>query len=224
MPRRRKCWSHSVGVYGSKVRVAEREPGGKLCLMWLDKERRQQKRALGHDDRKRGKEEALTLAKLLADDRESVETVAVTVARLFDIYERCGLHGRTERHRSEVHRKLAMWRSFLGESREVESLSPADVDRFVEARRTGTIRPAQAPKNATVAATTVWHDYVALSTALNFATRHRDSRGRTLLLANPLRGVRVAKTVSPARPVADDAFYEALRSIASHCGAQFSLA
>jgi hypothetical protein len=58
--------------------------------------------------------------------------------------------------------------------------------------------------------TTIWHHYVALTAALHFATRHRNSRGKPLLLSNPLNGVRVSKTVSPARPVADDRFYEAL--------------
>jgi len=224
MSRRRKCWSQSVGVYGSKVRVAERTPGGTLYLLWVDKERQQQKRSLGHADRKRGKEEALALANRLAEDRESVEGEKLTVATLFDIYERHGLHGRTDRHRQEVKRKLALWCAFLGASRQIESLSPADVDRFVEARRQGRVKPEKAKEGTMVGNTTIWHDYVTLTTALHFATRHRDARGKPLLLANPLNGVRVSKTVSPARPVADDAFYEALRAIAGHLNAKFSLA
>lgn len=224
MSRRRKCWSQSVGVYGSKVRVAERTPGGTLYLLWVDKERRQQKRSLGHTDRKRGKEEALAFATRLAEDRDAVEAEAITIGSLFDIYERHGLHGRSEGHRKEQRRKLAMWREFLGPARSVESLSPADVDRFVDARRKGTVQPAHSKHTGTVSDTTIWHDYIALITALHFATRHRDTRGKPLIVTNPLNGVRVSKTVSPAQPVADEGFYGQLRAIAGHLNVKFSLA
>jgi len=143
------------------------------------------------------------------------------VGALFDAYQRHGLHGRTERHRQELKRKLALWRAFLGASRPVESLSPSDVNRFVEARRLGTIRPDKSNHAAaTVSNTTIWHDYVALTTALHFGTRHRNSRGKPLIVANPLNGVRVDKTVTPA----DDGFYEALCSTAGHLNAKFSVA
>ena len=33
----KKCWSESFGVYGATIRIAEREPGGVLYLLWLDK-------------------------------------------------------------------------------------------------------------------------------------------------------------------------------------------
>lgn len=57
----KKCWSESFGFYGSKIRIAEREPGGVLCLLWIDKEGKQRKRSLGHRDRKQGKKQALEL-------------------------------------------------------------------------------------------------------------------------------------------------------------------
>jgi hypothetical protein len=180
-----KNGSASVGVYGSKVRVAERSPGGALYLLWVDKQGRQQKRSLGHADRRRGKDEALAFANQLADDREGAEAAKVTVAMLFDIYELHGLHGRTETHRREVRRKLSMWRTFLGEDGAVESLSPADVERFVASRRDRTIGPSRRLRERTVGMTTLWHDFVALATALNFATRHRDARGRPMPAVNP---------------------------------------
>jgi integrase len=224
MSRKKKCWSQSVGVYGSRVRVAERTPGGKLYLLWVDGNGSQQKRALGHADRKIGKSEAVAFASRIAGDRDSVECERLTLTTLFDIYEANGLHGRTERHRSEVTRKLALWRSFLGGERRVESLSPSDVERFVEARRLGVLRPANATEGRVVGMTTIWHDFVALTTALHFATRHRDTRGKPLLVGNPLTGVRVPKTVSPARPVADDGVYELLRAVAPEVNGHVGLA
>ena len=33
----KKCWSESFGMYGSTIRVAERDPGGVLYLLLIDK-------------------------------------------------------------------------------------------------------------------------------------------------------------------------------------------
>ena len=62
----KKCWSESFGLYGATIRVAEREPGGVLYLLWLDKEGKQQKRSPGHRDRKQGRKQALELANAMA--------------------------------------------------------------------------------------------------------------------------------------------------------------
>jgi integrase len=77
----KKCWSESFGVYGSMIRVAEREPGGVLYLLWVDNSGKQRKRSLGHRDRKLGKRQALELASRMAgepvEEREpEVEPVA----------------------------------------------------------------------------------------------------------------------------------------------------
>src|SRR5687768_1883934 len=103
---RRKCWSLSVGVYGSKVRLTELASGGSLYLLWVDARGKQQKRSLRHTDRRRGKAEALAFANQLASDRGSVENEQLTITKLFDIYEREGLHGRSVTHCREVKRKL----------------------------------------------------------------------------------------------------------------------
>ena len=62
----KKCWSESFGVYGAKIRIAEREPGGVLYLLWLDNQGKQQKRSLGHRDRRLGRKHALELAGAIA--------------------------------------------------------------------------------------------------------------------------------------------------------------
>ncbi|HEX5725621.1 MAG TPA: hypothetical protein VFX98_09155 [Longimicrobiaceae bacterium] len=89
----KKCWSESFGVYGARIRIAEREPGGVLYLLWLDNQGKQQKRSLGHRDRRLGKKQALELANALAAGRAGGEqpekpaeplTLAEGVARAFD--------------------------------------------------------------------------------------------------------------------------------------------
>src|SRR5687768_16363968 len=73
----KKCWSESLGVYGATVRVAEREPGGVLYLLWLDKRGKQQKRSLGHRDRREGKRQALAAATLILEATAPVRGVAI---------------------------------------------------------------------------------------------------------------------------------------------------
>jgi integrase len=89
----KKCWSESFGVYGTTIRVAEREPGGNLYLLWLDKNGKQRKRSLRHRDRKEGRKQALELANAMAaatqseaipqEPREPL-TLAQGIARAFD--------------------------------------------------------------------------------------------------------------------------------------------
>ncbi|HEU0053992.1 MAG TPA: hypothetical protein VFQ39_12490, partial [Longimicrobium sp.] len=78
----KKCWSESFGVYGATIRIAEREPGGVLYLLWLDKEGKQQKRSLRHRDRKLGRQQALELAGAMASAFGRGEAVAPQQERL----------------------------------------------------------------------------------------------------------------------------------------------
>ncbi|HEX6159203.1 MAG TPA: hypothetical protein VF111_03490, partial [Thermoanaerobaculia bacterium] len=73
----KKCWSESLGVYGATVRVAEREPGGVLYLLWLDKHGKQQKRSLGHRDRREGKRQALAAATAILEARAAVHGAVI---------------------------------------------------------------------------------------------------------------------------------------------------
>jgi integrase len=169
-------------------------------------------------------DQALAHAWAMASQQKASVPGTLTIGALFDIYDRNGLHGRTARHAAEVRRKLGLWRAFLGAQRPVHALSPTDVERFVHARRTGTLCVDSGAVGRPVGMTTIWHDYVALTTAVHFGVRYRDAHGRRLLTANPLDGVRVSKSVSPARPVADRAYYGALREAGEQVHRQFSVA
>lgn len=90
---------------------------------------------------------------------------------------------------------------FLGRSRDVETLSESDVQRFVLARRRGDdslprIQPGKGVRNRAIES-----DLVILLTALNWATRERTKNGRRLLKENPLHGVRLPREKNPKRPV-----------------------
>src|SRR5687768_14197434 len=73
----KKCWSESFGFYGATIRIAEREPGGVLYLLWLDKRGKQQKRSLGHRDRREGKRQALAAATAMTEANAAVRGVVI---------------------------------------------------------------------------------------------------------------------------------------------------
>ena len=221
---RKKNWTKSFGSYGSTVRVAELTPDGILYLLWVGKDRRQRKRSLRHRDKKRGQETAQELALRLSKYRDQVEAGELTIGPLIDKFMEQGLSGRSRKHCEEMARKLGLWKTFLGVERPVGKLSPSDVERFVASRRAGTLRPSLSRSSSRPSQTTIWHDVVALKTALNFAVRQYDAAGNVLLAANPLSRVRVAKTVSPAQPVADEARDFQLKSVAAAVNPQFELA
>ena len=73
----KKCWSESFGVYGATIRLAERTPGGVLYLLWLDKRGKQQKRSLGHRDRREGRRQALAAASAMMEANAAVRGVVI---------------------------------------------------------------------------------------------------------------------------------------------------
>lgn len=212
--KRKALWSQSFGHYGSTVRLGELNPDGPLYLIWRDRRGKTQRQSLKHRDRIEGRKAAMELLHRMATETAEERPEAMTLGTLVRLYVDEGLIGRGAKHIRETKRKLALWTAFLGASRLVESLSPGDVQRFSEARRKGLLVATEGHAQRGVSATTIWHDYVALNTALAFLTRSRDRAGRPLLLRNPLLGTRVAKTPSPKQPVASRSYYEAMRAVA----------
>ncbi len=86
---------------------------------------------------------------------------------------------------------------FLGEDREVRSVSDSDLERFKQAR----MRGEWGPSRKRVGARIVAKHMVALRTMLSWATRQRTARGEPLLQWNPLSGLRIPVEKNPKRPV-----------------------
>src|SRR2546428_6579911 len=148
---------------------------------------------MGHRDREQAKAEAFTLLASLKARRESLTSGHVTLATLFDKFDGSpGFRAKKARTQAEDRRKLEQVMSFLGRDRDVTTISPSDVQRYVEARMSGQCSSSGKPVRARAAAA----DLVALNIMLNWATRERKSDGSPLLAHNPLRGIRrpVGKT------------------------------
>jgi hypothetical protein len=117
--------------------VSEREPGGILYLLWVDKTGKQRKRSLGHRDRRRGKKEALALANPLANARGSMIsapeaeplTLAEGIERAFDPLE--GMYPVQTRHALEGRKLASRGAAILGRDMTWAELTPGKIQSLV---------------------------------------------------------------------------------------------
>ncbi len=194
-----KLWRESLGERGCRVMLFERTPGGPIYReVWVGGVRVAAQKSIGHRDREQAKAEAFTLLASLKVRRESFAAGHVTLATLFDKYDGSpAFRAKKARTQAEDRRKLEQVMSFLGRDRDVLTIGPSDVQRYVEARMSGQC----SPKGKPVRARAVAADLVALSIMLNWATRERRSDGTPLLTHNPLRGIRLPAEKNPRRPI-----------------------
>ncbi len=101
---------------------------------------------------------------------------------------------------------MKMFLKFFGRDRKPATLSQRDWDRFIRERRAGRAGRSDKP----VADRTIERDLKFLLSALNWAARSRDKRGRLLLESNPLRGLKTPKEKNPTRVLLTEAEYESL--------------
>lgn len=140
----KKCWSESFGVYGATIRVAERDPGGVLYLLWVDKEGKQQKRSLKHRDRKLGRKQALELASGMAKGLAQVVapvaardsdaapeplTLAQGIAKAFD--PESGMYPTETKHSREARRLADRGAEVLGTELRWAELTPGKMQFLV---------------------------------------------------------------------------------------------
>lgn len=128
MPKpRKKCRSESFGVYGSTIRLAERAPGGRLYLLWLDNSGKQRKRSLGHADWRFGTKQALELASQLTDRTlPGVEVGPLTlgegISRAFDPVR--GMYAVETKHVKQATTLAKRAAKLLGEHRTWPEVTP----------------------------------------------------------------------------------------------------
>jgi hypothetical protein len=131
------CWSQSVGLYGATIRIAEREPGGKLHLFWTDAAGKQRKRSLGHRDRRLAINQAEALvdssgckARPLPRSPQSDRLSLVEGIRLaFD--PATGMYPTATKHSREGRRLAERGAEILGEALDWSELTPAKVQYLV---------------------------------------------------------------------------------------------
>jgi integrase len=111
----------------------------------------------------------------------------------------------------------------FGAGRRASYLNAADWRRFIEARRSGALRPNTVRKAAHVGDRQITYDLKALRAMLTWATVVRED-GRRLLERNPLDGLPYPNGDLVARPVLTQDEYEALLGVAANIHPRFRLA
>ena len=197
---KKKCWRLSLGEYGCRVILFERTPGGTLYReVYVDGKRVAAKKSLRHRDKDRAKADGYKLLATLTSGQDAFSGGRLTLQTLFDNYLGSPAHqAKKERTQREDRQRLRRLLAFLGQDRDVMSLSQSDVQRYTDARRHG----QYAANGKPVRARAIAADLVAVNTMLNWATRERTSRGKVLLQHSPLKGLSLPVEKNPHRPVA----------------------
>ncbi len=208
-------WSKSIGERGHRVRFYEARPGGPL-MRSIYIHGREDRKSLGHRDRKRAVTQGYELLHALLHNERVVEQGSLTLGMLADLYLASPAHAAKKPHTQRGdERKIRRVVGYLGSSRNVEGLSESDVRRFIAARRKGDGPLPRVEPGRQVNDTTVGADLIAFSTALNWAVRERTSTGRRLLRENPWFGITLPKEKNPRRPVMTHDEYVKLLEVAN---------
>src|SRR6267143_448740 len=207
-----KRWSRTVGPErGNRIRVYEREPGGKLHAAVWDPERgKYTQTGLGHRDRERALRDVGELVRLResGDDLSGPLKLGTMVARYLaeSIYTRDGSL-KTAQYMKGCAQFATYLIEWFGAETLLSQLTPDRMPEYAAARRSGKIsgRP--------VGQTAVHTDLKLLKSMMTWATMVYEN-GRPLLDRNPLIGFVVPKEPNPNRPVVDGETVEKLLEVA----------
>lgn len=230
MGRLRKRWALSVGGYGHTVTVCERMRGGSLYLRYWDPTRPNGGnwtwRSLRHQDRVRAEAQARELAGVLLAAIIVARAHGVTWAELSARYEREVSRHKQGAQPREDRRRIAIWTTFLGATRDMSRLDFPTLGRFTRERRAGALRvPSTRPDarpgellkiTRAPSDTTIGADLVFLQSVLNWATRVVLPDGSRLLAINPVRGYVSPRNKNVKRPIAS---YDRFLAIRAHADA-----
>ena len=220
--RKRSGWSYSAGERGkNRVRVFKRAGFG-IWIDYRDDAGKRCREPLGIEDRNEAKakadETALRFRRVAK--RQAVE---LTLAALFDIYEREKTPTKGKTAQAHDARAMDMFLREFGSDRHPSSLSRREWDRYIVNRSSGRLVPKGVDLGNKVRPRAIQQDLRLLLAILNWATRASDGHGGVLLSRNPLAGLRPPKDESPKRAVLSDSQFIELREAAAKRSPQVEL-
>ena len=215
--------SYGAGEWGrNRVRVFPDPKTGLFQIEWRENGRRLT-RSLGHRDWTRAKKQADEFAAGFIDapnGKAEAKPEPLTLGKLFDIYGEEVTPTKAETSQRSDRAATRMFLRFFGRNRDPATLSQRDWDRFIRVRRAGKVGPSGRP----VSDRTIEHDLKFLIAVLNWAAKSRDERGKLLLVANPLRGLRTPTEKNPTRVVLSEKEYQALLGVSRQVDWRFHIA
>ncbi len=216
--------SYGAGEWGrNRVRVFPDLKTGLFQVEWR-KNGRRLTRSLGHRDWTRAKKQADEFAAGFAspdlNGKAEAEPQSLTLGKLFEIYGEEVTPTKAETSQRSDRAATRMFLRFFGRNRDPAALCQRDWDRFIRERRAGRVGPSGRP----VSDRTIEHDLKFLIAVLNWAAKSRDGRGKLLLVANPLRGLKTPTEKNPTRVVLSEEEYQELLGVSRQVDWRFHIA
>ena len=188
-----RCWSKSIGERGYRIRLYEARSGGPV-MRSVYVNGKEDRKSLGHRDKEMAIQEAYQLLHALFANETAIEHETLTIGLLASLYLDSPRHlSKKDRTQQEDARKLERVVAFLGRTRNAESISASDVERYTMARRRGDSSLLGVVPGNRVSDRTIEADLVVLHAALRWATMERTRTGERLLKENPLTGVKLPR-------------------------------
>src|SRR5258705_13817861 len=133
----RRCWSKSIGEPGRRVRLYEARPGGPI-MRSVFVNGKEDRKSLKHRDKEKAIGEGYELVRALLANEKALDEQSVTLGMVAELYKQSpALATKKPRTRKAAARTLERVVTFFGRSRNGDTLSESDVERFVLARREG---------------------------------------------------------------------------------------
>ena len=203
-----ESWSYVAGEKGrNRVRLYERGDRLGIWIDYRDADGQRVRQPLGYADRE--------VAKLKADEvaaqfrrLEVAPAAAITLLRLFEIYEREVTPQKSATTQAHDRRTLPLFLRAFGGQRRPGTLNRRDWDSYIQRRRRGELA-LEGREGKPVRPRVLEQDCNLLNAVLNWAVRAGDGTGGYLLERNPLAGLPVPRDESPRRAVLTREQFEA---------------
>jgi integrase len=199
---------------GIRVRLYEREPGGRIYRdVWVGAKR--DRTSCGHADRKLAEAESRELARRLSDLQYAGHAGAVTFGQLMALYRQHRFPLLSPGRQATARGHLALLERHIARERAVDGLTQHDVDAYVVARRRGALESPdkRRTKHTGVGDGTIRNELALLLSVLAWGLVFRVN-GRRLLAVNPLHGATLPREKNIKRPIATEDRYRALLAVA----------
>lgn len=208
-----KCWSRTLGTQrGARVRVYEREPGGRLqASIWLPGSG-ESRRSLGHRDKALAVQQAREVLQLHRRKGKLGKPSSLALGILFGRYLAEGKYLpdgslKTEPYLQHIAAAGKNLISYFGEGFSIAELTPDRLQVYVRLRREGVITGHRVRTNA------IQRELTILKGALHWAQGVYE-HGQPLLASHPLEAFKIPSERDPRRPTVDDATAAGLLAVA----------
>jgi integrase len=218
MARAKPSWSYKAGEKGrNRVRVYVDPARDVIFAEFYERvdgasEERRKRVSLGHQDCEAAKQYADNLA---ARFRRAgpPQVVDLTLAKLFDIYEREVTPFKSVGTQHHDRRARALFERCWGSATAMKNLDRRDWDRFIRQRRIGQLRPERGYHKGGVRDRQIEYDLRFLLAVCNWALTVRE-QGQPLLTSNPFRGFPVPVEQNINQPITPEKEIAAMRAVA----------